>query len=194
MFDLSNLNDYEFVLLCKDIMEQKLHRTLYTFPKGPDGGIDISDSKAVNNTVIQVKHYVNSKYSNLLYSLKQEVEKVQKIKPQEYYVCSGMKLSRKQKFEIFTLFQDYMEDVSYIVDSIEINDFLSEAANADIVNKHYKLWLCSSNILSLMQNRNVFIDCEELICDIEKDLRFYVQTESYFEARKKLNENGIIII
>jgi hypothetical protein len=43
MYNLYNLNDYEFELLCKDIMEIKLDCSLYTFPKGPDGGIDICD-------------------------------------------------------------------------------------------------------------------------------------------------------
>ncbi len=45
MFNLENLNDYEFELLCKDIMQTKLGCSLHTFPKGPDGGVDICDSK-----------------------------------------------------------------------------------------------------------------------------------------------------
>ena len=194
MFNLSNLNDYEFELLCKDIMEVKLQKALYTFSKGPDGGIDICDSKNNPNIVIQVKHYINSKYSDLLSSLKKEVSKVQKLAPKEYYICSGLKMTKKQKNELFLLFKDFMEDCSHIIDSIEIDDFLSEDENIEIVNKHYKLWLCSTNILSLLNNKNVFIDCEELICDIEQDLCLFVQTDSYFQAKRKLQESGIIII
>lgn len=42
MFNFRNLSDYEFELLCKDILtkELKIDR-LYTFSKGRDGGIDI---------------------------------------------------------------------------------------------------------------------------------------------------------
>lgn len=194
MFNLENLNDYEFELLCKDIMQVKLGSSLYTFPKGPDGGVDICDSQQDPNIIIQVKHYINSKYNDLIRSLKNEVPKVQKLCPKEYYICSGLKLTKKQKNEIFSLFQDYMEDCSYIIDSIEINDFLSEQENSDIVNKHYKLWLCSSSVLYLLNNKNVFIDCEELICDIEKEAPLFVQTNTYFQAKKKLQESGIIIL
>ncbi len=194
MFNLENLNDYEFELLCKDIMQVKLGCSLYTFPKGPDGGVDICDSQQNPNIIIQVKHYINSKYTDLIRSLKNEVQKVQKLCPKEYYICSGLKLTKKQKNEIFSLFQDYMKDCSYIIDSIEINDFLSEQDNSDIVNKHYKLWLCSSSVLYLLNNKNVFIDCEELICDIEKEAPLFVQTNTYFQAKKKLQESGIIIL
>ncbi len=194
MFNLANLNDYEFELLCKDIMQAKLGCSLYIFPKGPDGGVDICDSKKDPDIIIQVKHYINSKYSDLIRSLKIEVPKVQKLCPKHYYICSGLKLTKRHKNEIFLLFQDYMEDCSYIIDSIEIDDYLSEHENIDIINKHYKLWLCSSSILSLLNNKNVFIDCEELICDIEKETSLFVQTNTYFQAKKKLQENGIIIL
>ncbi len=150
--------------------------------------------KKTPNIIIQAKHYINSKYSGLLRSLKNEVPKVQKLCPKKYYICSGLKLTKKQKNEIFMLFQDYMEDCSCIIDSIEIDDFLSEQENAEIVNKHYKLWLCSSSILSLINNQNIFIDCEELICDIEVQMPLFVQTKTYFQAKKKLQDSGIIIL
>lgn len=194
LFNLSNLNDYEFELLCKDIMEVKLQKKLYTFPKGPDGGIDICDSEKSPSIVIQAKHYINSKYSDLILALKKDISKVKKLAPKHYYVCSGLRLTKKQKNEIYLIFEDYMEDCSHVIDSIEIDDILSDDENIDIVNKHYKLWMCSTSVLSLLNNKNVFIDCEELVCDIEKDMSLFVQTDSYLKAKRKLQENGIIII
>lgn len=194
MFNLENLNDYEFELLCKDIMEMILNKKLYTFPKGRDGGIDICDAKVNPEIIIQAKHYINSKYSDLLSALKNEIPKVKNLSPKEYFICSGLKLTKKQKNEIFELFKEYMDDCSNIIDSIEINDFLSEEKNKEIVNKHFKLWLCSSSVLDLLNSKNVFIDCEELLCDIEVNINLYVQTKSYFEAKKRLLENGVIII
>lgn len=194
MFNFANLNDYEFELLCKDVMESILQIDLHTFPKGPDGGIDICDSQKNPQIIIQAKHYINSKYRDLFLALKKEIPKVQALSPKKYFVCSGLRLNKKQKNEIYELFKSYMEDCSHIIDSIELDDFLSEEENVEIVKKHYKLWLCSTSILSLLNNKNIFIDCEELICDIEKDISMFVQTSSYFEARKKLYQSGIIII
>lgn len=34
MYNLANLNDYEFEILCKDIMESKLSIQLHRFAKG----------------------------------------------------------------------------------------------------------------------------------------------------------------
>ena len=43
-FQLDALNDYEFELLSKDILSRQLNTALYTYSKGRDKGIDISDS------------------------------------------------------------------------------------------------------------------------------------------------------
>ena len=43
MYNLKNLNDYEYEVLCLDIMEKKLNEKLYRFARGRDGGIDLCD-------------------------------------------------------------------------------------------------------------------------------------------------------
>lgn len=194
MFDLSNLNDYEFEELCKDVMERLLEVKLYNFARGVDGGVDICDAELEPEIVIQAKHYVRSKYSNLRTSLNKEIIKVQKLNPRSYYVCTSLELTRENKKEIVEMFKPYMNDISDVLDKIDINNFLSEESNQDIVKKHYKLWLCSSNVISLINNQSVFIDCEELMKDIEKSVSLFVNTKSYFEARHKLAKNNIIII
>ncbi len=136
MFNYKNLCDYEFEILCKDIMQKKLGVPLQIFARGRDGGIDITDDTVRKNVVIQVKHYINSKYSDLISSLKKEVSKVAELKPEKYYVCSALELT---------------------------------PANMDIVRKHYKLWLESTNILAEINSRDIFIDCETLLYNIKEE-------------------------
>ena len=81
MYNYSNLCDYEFEILCKDIMQKKLGKPLQIFARGRDGGIDITDDTVKKNIVIQVKHYIKSKYADLLSSLKKEVAKVVELAP-----------------------------------------------------------------------------------------------------------------
>ena len=81
MFDLSNLNDYEFEILCKDIMQELLEERLFTFSRGVDAGVDICDKEKNPTIIIQAKHYVGSTYSQLNSSLKKEVAKIQKHHP-----------------------------------------------------------------------------------------------------------------
>ena len=45
------------------------------------------------------------------------------------------------------MFSDYMESANDIMSLIDIDDFLECPENMDIVRKHYKLWLESTEIL-----------------------------------------------
>ena len=53
MFNYKNLCDYEFEILCKDIMQKKLGVPFQIFARGRDGGIDITDDTVSKNVVIQ---------------------------------------------------------------------------------------------------------------------------------------------
>lgn len=192
MYNLYNLNDYEFEILSKDIMQKKLNVILYRFPKGRDGGIDLCDNILQSNIIIQVKHYKN--YSALKTALKNEANKVKKINPNKYYIITSYELTHDNKKEMYELFKDFMLDDSHIIGGIEINDFLEKEENIDIVKRNFKLWLCASNVLSLICNQNIFIDCEDLMQDIEEQIKLFVETQAYHIANKKLYDNNIVII
>ncbi|GAB6179938.1 hypothetical protein JCM14036_12570 [Desulfotomaculum defluvii] len=194
MFNYHNLNDVEFEELCKDIMQKLLATDLRIFAKGRDRGIDLTDSTISHNIIVQVKHYINSQFSNLRTTLTHEIKKVNEWKPKQYYICCGMTLTDGNTKEIYDMFSSYMESDKNILSLKEIDDFLQKPENDDIVRKHYKLWLYSSDILSQVYNQNIFIDCEALLSDIEEDCKFFVQTTSYDECLKCLDKNKIILM
>ena len=194
MYNYNNLSDFEFEILCKDIMQKKLNIKLYTFQKGRDGGIDVTDDPKNKNVIIQVKHYINSKYSDLLGSLKKEIQKVNELQPKRYYICCAVKLTAKNKREIYEMFSDYMESANDIVSLIDIDDFLQCPENMDIVRKHYKLWLESTEILSEISNQNIFIDCEALLYNIEEDSRRFVETSCYYECLDILEKERMLLL
>lgn len=194
MYNYNNLSDFEFEILCKDIMQKKLGIKLYTFQKGRDGGIDITDDPKNKKVIIQVKHYINSKYSDLLGTLKKEVQKVKELKPEKYYICCGIKLTAQNKREIYDMFSDYMKSANDIMSLIDIDDFLEYSENLDIVRKHYKLWLESTNILSMVFNQSIFIDCESLLYDIEEDSRRFVETSCYNECLDILEKERLLLL
>lgn len=194
MFDLSNLNDYEFEILCKDIMQEQLGEELFTFSRGVDAGVDICDKEKNPTIIIQAKHYVGSTYSQLKASLKKEVTKVQQQHPEKYFICTSQSLTRKNKQEIIEMFDEFMPDISHVIDKNDINSFLEDEQNKDIVVKNYKLWLCASDVLALVNNQNIFIDCAELMLDIEEQIKLFVETQAYHDAIKRLRQDNIIII
>lgn len=193
MFNFQNMNDYEFELLCKDVLEVELNKVLRTYSRGKDGGIDIS-CFIEGDTIAQVKHYINSTYSNLLSNLKGEINKIKLLKPRNYYICTSLKLTPSNVKAIHNLFKDHMPSTKNIYDGTLLDDFLSSKDNIEIVYKHYKLWLTSSNVLELVSNKDIFIDTDELMFDIEKELNFFVETKSYHDAIRVLEEENLIII
>lgn len=80
MFNYENLSDYEFEILCCDIVSKKLGIQLRTFATGKDGGIDATDDTKKHNIVVQAKHYLKSSYATLYRTLCGEVEKVKRLK------------------------------------------------------------------------------------------------------------------
>ena len=55
MFDFSNLSDYEFEILSKDVLSRITGEKLSIFKQGKDGGIDISNGKLNNLLIAQAK-------------------------------------------------------------------------------------------------------------------------------------------
>ncbi len=192
MFNYANLSDVEFENLCMDVMQEMLGIPLRSYAKGKDHGIDISDESG--RVIIQVKHYVNSQLSQLLRAIRREYPKVQKLAPEKYYICCSLELSRDRLDEIQKLFSGWMDSQAHIITVSIIDRFLKDPAHADILKKHYKLWLDSLNILQLISNPRKFIDCETLLSNIEAERKLFVATSAFAEAQKSLEEKKTLFI
>ena len=194
MLNYGNLNDVEFEYLCQDIMQSKLNTVLHRFARGQDGGIDLADNVNTNNIIVQVKHYMNSSATQLVASLKNELDKVKKLTPKQYYICCSKELSPQKVNEIYNLFSDYMTSPSNIITLNDIDDFLTDPANIEILKKHFKLWIESTEILQDIGNTNIFIDCESLLANIKNDEKLFVKTSAFTNALKYLEDNKTVLI
>lgn len=194
MLNYGNLNDVEFEYLCQDIMQKKLNTALHRFARGKDGGIDLADNVHSKNIIVQVKHYMASTVPQLIANLKEEVHKVAKLSPEEYYICCSKELSPQKVDEIYQLFSNYMGSTANIITLNEIDDFLNASENIEILKKHYKLWIESTGILQEISNTNVFVDCETLLADIESEKNLFVKTSAFNSALKCLQDNKTLFI
>ncbi|WP_214704217.1 MULTISPECIES: restriction endonuclease [unclassified Exiguobacterium] len=194
MYDFGLLSDFEFEKLSADILSRKLGVKLRFYKTGRDGGIDLKDDNIQNNIVVQVKHYFKSTFSNLMISLKKEVEKVKELNPNSYYVCVSQDLSPQNIKDIYDLFSDYMEDTSHIITKNQLEEFLNQEENQDILRKNFKLWLLSDKILRNIFSNDVFLDGDILLNDIEEELHFFVQTKIFNEALLSFNESNVLML
>lgn len=193
MFNFQNLNDYEFEVVCKDILERETGLKFRTYAKGRDKGIDIKAYES-EGIIAQVKHYIDSPVSVLMNNLRRELTKVKKLSPSEYYIFIAKKLSNDKVSEIYKIFKDFMSSEACIYCLTNLENLLNKEINQDIVRKHYKLWLVSTNILSEINNQNIFIDSEELLYDIENESNFFVETSGYREALNVLMKYKLVIL
>ena len=197
-FNLNNLSSYDFELLCRDIMKKKLglDTELFTFKAGKDGGIDICSSEISNlKVMIQAKHYIGSKFSDLKKVMNNEKEKVQNINPKNYYLITSLKLSRNDEIEIIEIIgKNFMKDISHIISYEDINRFLDNSKNIDILKKHYKLWFSSTSVFRLIQDRDILFDEEMFMSEIKEETQKFVKTDFYEKALKILNKENLVII
>lgn len=194
MLNYANLNDMEFEALCKDIMERMLGVSLRRFGPGRDGGVDLTDDVSTKSIVVQVKHYRNSTTSQLVSSLKKELTKVNKLAPQQYYICCSRELSTANIKELYQHFQSYMSSDRQIITLIEIDDYLKKDANRDILKKHFKLWLDDTGILQELSNDEIFVDCEAFLDDASELHKLFVRTSAFDRALKALENDQTLCI
>ncbi len=194
MFNFSNLNDVEFEYLCKDIMSRMLETKLQRFGEGRDGGIDLVDDVYRKNVIVQIKHYIKTDVAGLLSALRKEVPKVKANNPGKYYVCCSKELTPQNKSDIYAMFASYMESTQNIISLTDINDFLEEEENADILRKHFKLWIESTNILTAILSNDICIDSDVLLSDINELVHMFVKTTAYDTAISCLEKYNVLII
>lgn len=196
MFDYGNLSPTEFEKLCQDVLSRLLGVKLKCFSAGRDGGIDLTDSPSEKNHVVQVKHYSKSSYSSLITSLKKELIKLKAMKPRpkNYYICVSNELTSKNIKEIYLIFSDFMTSDKNIFTKNELNDFLNEGSNSDILRKNFKLWLTSDQILTQLISRNTIIDSEILLQDIDLEIKYFVQTNIFDQCLETLLNDRMILI
>ena len=194
MLNYGNLSDVEFEELCKDIMSERLGMKLRTFTRGRDSGIDICDDPANPQIVIQVKHYFFSGYTALKSAMKKEKNKVERLKPGKYYICTSAGLSHENIKELYGLFFNYMDSSENIMDRNEIEAYV--ANNVGILDKHYKLWLSlpSASMLQKLLYRDADFDYEVFKSDVDQIQKLFVASDVYFEVIDRLIKDRIVIL
>lgn len=194
MLNYANLSDVEFEYLCQDIMQRKLGISLRRFAAGRDGGIDLADSADRPDIIVQVKHYIKSTPAQLRSALRNELPKVKNYSPSQYYICCAKELTPQNIGAIYSMFSDYMESDRNIITLNEIEDFLQDPQNADILEKHYKLWIESTGVLQNALTGDIFVDCEALLADIQMDEKVFVRTRVFDRALKLLEKDKTLFI
>ncbi|WP_025740518.1 nSTAND3 domain-containing NTPase [Aquimarina pacifica] len=200
-YDFSTLGPLDFEQLACDLVntnyeKRGLEGSFRTFGPGRDKGIDLLLSTSTNNyeAIGQVKHYIKSTFSKLLYDLKNtERDKVFHLKPNRYIVVTSLELSPQNKLTIKETFDPYIVSLDDIYGRQDLNILLR--SNRNIEENHYKLWFSSSIVLNKILNYK-FQGRQKEFTDIvlKRRFRLFVETQNFHKAKYILNQNKFIII
>ncbi|MGA6121642.1 restriction endonuclease [Sphingobacterium anhuiense] len=195
-YNLEVLNDKEFELLSKDLLEKVLQTSLQNFKSGKDGGIDVrySSNSSFNEIVIQAKAYTKSAYSDLKRVMRKEKENMDSLSPSpnRYILTTTFSLSPKQIDEIVSMMNPYIVSPQDVYGRERIESLISN--EHEIEKKYYKLWLTSTNVLETILHNGQRAQSEFYESLILKKASLYVPTKNLHDAIDKLNENKFIII
>lgn len=194
-YTFSKLNDREFESLIQDIISKHLKLNVEKFKAGKDGGVDGRFWIGKKEGILQCKNYWKTGYVGLISKLKrEEVDKVRKLNPNQYLFITSVPLSIKNKKEIFNIFSPFIKSETDIWGEDDLNTFLTKKENQDIVEKNYKLWITSTQILDILFNNAIKGRSESTLKEIESHNEKYVITENHLKGFEILKEKNVIII
>jgi len=193
MYDFQTLSPKDFEELTRDLLQKELSITLESFKNGKDQGIDLRYAKNSDNEIIvQCKHYKNSKFSNLIKSLKEEVNKIQKLNPSRYIVVTSLALSPKNKEKILSTCSPYITSTSDILGLDDLNNLIQK--NKDVENNHFKLWMTSTNVLERILHSDIVNESIFKLEEIKEKIKRFVPNPSLYKAKEILNTENCVVI
>ena len=180
-YDFKTLDDKEFEILCADLLGD-LGQRFERFKPGRDGGVDGRYfASNGNEVVLQCKHYANTPIEQLIRRLAtDESKKLSSLRPDRYLIAVSNPLSRADKRAIQKALSPHIKSPTDIFGKEDLNDLL--ATRPAIEGRHYKLWICSSNVLKHWLNKSILDRSAFSLEEILGSAKRYVRTESHAKA------------
>lgn len=190
-YDFRILQPSEFECFSRDLLQAREKIFIESFADGRDKGIDLRFAYSKEKTcIVQCKRY--KEWNELRRKLKDEWEKVKRLKPQRYILTTSVDLTVNQKDEIVTLFYPYIIANEDVLGRKDLNNILEQHPN--IEKNYHKLWLASTNVLNTIINSATLNWSSFELEKIRNDIRLYVENDSLNKALKILKDNHYVII
>lgn len=208
-----NFDDYEFELLCRDLINEEQLLSIKTnhglkkqanfilnfstFKRGADRGIDLHFEYENIEVVGQIK-LSRGKFNDLLNSLKKkingknELDKIKEINPTKYILMTSVPLSLENKRKIKDFFHPYIHKLEDIYGFEDINKLIKQYPNVE--RRHLKLYFNSPLIIEKIINQATLSRSSFDLMEIKRDFAHYVQTSHFNDALTILENQKILII
>lgn len=192
-YDFLSLDDKEFEQLVLQLLDAQEGIVYERFKPGRDSGIDGRYFSSRGQTIVQCKHWARSGLTALIRALrKDELPKVQSLKPTRYVLVTSLPLSPANKAEIRAIFEPYIQSDSDVVGSETLNDML--ALHPAIERGTIKLWLHSAAVLTQMTSLALIGRSTYILGEMRRKRGRYVETASHKLGISRLTDQHVVLI
>ena len=196
-YNFSQISDFEFEELCRDLLQAELGLSLELFTPGRDGGIDIryiGDKENEGHTIVgQCKRWAEDSFKRLSrHLITEELPKIRELAPQRYILMTSVRLTPDRKNTIVAALKPWIQSPKDIIGKDDLSGLL--AKYNEVERRHIKLWLTSSEVLDALLNSGIFNRSEDARHQSEHQLRLWVPNPSFARAREILDSNRVCIV
>ena len=196
-YNFSEISDFEFEALCRDLLQAELGVSVELFCPGPDQGIDLRYIGVIENeshTIVgQCKRWSEKSFNRLLSHLKRdELPKIQKLAPGRYILMTSVELNPSRKDKIVAVLRPSIQNPSDVHGKQDICGLLAQ--HSEVERRHVKLWLTSTEVLNALLHSDTFNRSEDALDQAKRQLRLWVPNPSFDRAREILDVNRVCVI
>ncbi|MDP2329058.1 MAG: restriction endonuclease [Dehalococcoidia bacterium] len=193
-YRLLEITDVEFEEVIGDLLSAELGVRFERFTRGRDRGIDLRYLGADDNAVIaQCKQWNADSFPRLLRELRKvERPKVERLNPSRYLLATTVRMTPGRKEEILKVLQPWLDSPADIYGPDDIESLLRK--HDDVVRKHLKLWLTSTEVLDAVTHADVVQATAGVTERLSRQIRLWVPNPSFDRASRVLDEFGVCVI
>ncbi len=194
-YNWANLSDYDFEMVCRDVMAVILARPVEAFTRGRDGGVDLRSYQGDDRVLGQAKHFHNSSFASLKTAIRSERAKLAVLDPQptRYLLFTSTRMTPSRKTEVVNILKPYSSRGPSDVYGVEDIEGII-AGSPQIEEFHYKLWLASVRVIERILGNATLTRSRVRIQEITDRSRLFVPHNKLPEATKILRDEHCLII
>lgn len=192
--NFSELSDFEFEGLCRDLFEVELGIRLEMFTPGRDSGIDLRHlHNDGSSLVIQCKLWAPKAYASLKGQLERlERPKIQRLSPSRYILATSVEMTPARKAELANVLSPWLNGPSDIFGRDDLAGLI--ARHPEVERRHIKLWLTSTEVLDALLNSGIATRTADFVERLQRQLRLWVPNPSFSRAQEVLDAHHTCVI
>ncbi|MFC9250386.1 nSTAND3 domain-containing NTPase [Amycolatopsis thailandensis] len=188
------LSDHDFELLVADLLGAEDRVVYEAFARGADQGIDVRRLAPEGPDIIQCKHMLRSTYAQLKAAASAETMRLAKLTPGpwRYRFVTSKSLTPRNKTELAKILAPWISKDDQILGADDLEGLLNR--HPQVERAHVKLWLASSAQLDEQTHAGTWARSRQLHAEIKSWLPRYVENPTFWEARKRLRAERVLVI